>query len=57
MTDLASDDVDATAAAITGNGGALLRGPVDTPFGFGRMALLTDPDGASFAVVGSAGTG
>ncbi len=51
-----ADTAAAVAAARTA-GGTLLRGPDDTPFGFGRMALLTDPDGASFAVVGSAGTG
>ena len=51
-----ADTAAAVAAARTA-GGTLLSGPDDTPFGFGRMALLTDPDGATFAVVASAGTG
>lgn len=43
-------NVDATAAAATAGGGALLADPWDTPFG--RMAFLTDPDGAVFAIAG-----
>ncbi len=41
-------DVDVAAAAATGSGGRLLADPRDTPFG--RMAFLTDPDGAAFAL-------
>ena len=43
-------DVDAAVAAATGGGGGLLGDPMDTPFG--RMAFLTDPDGAVFALAG-----
>ena len=43
-------DTDAAVSAATGRGGAL-QGPVmDSPFG--RMAFLTDPDGAVFALAG-----
>ena len=47
----------AAVAAASAAGGSLLSGPDDTPFGVGRMALLTDPDGVTFAVVASAPTG
>jgi uncharacterized protein len=43
-------DVDAAVAAATAGGGALLGDPMDTSFG--RMAFLTDPDGAVFALAG-----
>lgn len=43
-------DTDTTVALATGQGGSVLGEPVDTPFG--RMAFLTDPHGAMFAVVG-----
>ncbi len=43
-------DTDAAVAAATGSGGGLLGEPMDTPFG--RMAFLTDPDGAVFALAG-----
>ena len=43
-------DADAAVAAATGAGGALLGEPRETPFG--RMAFLTDPDGAVFALAG-----
>lgn len=41
-------DVDASVAAATSGGGAVLHPAEDTPFG--RMALLTDPFGAVFSV-------
>jgi predicted enzyme related to lactoylglutathione lyase len=43
-------DTDATVAATVTGGGTLLGPPMDTPFG--RMAFLTDPDGAQFALAG-----
>ena len=45
---LATDDVDATATAITDNGGTILLAPGDVG-GYGRMLVATDPTGASFA--------
>ena len=41
------DDTDAMAARVTGAGGTLHFGPQDIP-GVGRMASLTDPQGAAF---------
>lgn len=41
-------DTDAAASAVVEHGGKLTDGPFDTPFG--RMAFLTDPFGAHFAV-------
>lgn len=46
---LASDDADATAAAVTGNGGTLAMPPGDVG-GLGRMFVATDPAGAAFGV-------
>ncbi|MFD6415453.1 VOC family protein [Streptomyces sp. NPDC060194] len=46
-------DADATVAEATRRGAAVLMGPVDMP-GVGRMAMLTDPQGAFFAVITSA---
>jgi predicted enzyme related to lactoylglutathione lyase len=46
---LASDDVDATAAAISAHGGQLLAGPMDVGPA-GRMAIAQDPTGAVFGV-------
>jgi predicted enzyme related to lactoylglutathione lyase len=45
-------DADAAVAAATSQGGTVQQEPMDTPFG--RMAFLTDPEGAVFAVVGPA---
>jgi uncharacterized protein len=42
-------DADATAAAVTKAGGAILAGPMDV-FTAGRMAVFRDPAGATFAV-------
>jgi predicted enzyme related to lactoylglutathione lyase len=44
------DDVDATAAAVTAAGGAVLMPAFDLP-GVGRMALIADPQGAAFYVM------
>lgn len=46
---LASDDVDATARAITDNDGSVFVPPMDVG-DFGRMCLATDPTGAAFGV-------
>lgn len=46
---LASDDADATAAAITANSGTVLAAPFDIP-GNGRMTVAMDPAGAAFGV-------
>ncbi|AQA02240.1 hydroxylase [Mycobacterium sp. MS1601] len=43
---LAADDVDATCALITDNGGTILRAAEDTPYG--RLAAVADPTGATF---------
>ena len=48
-TYLASDDVDATAAAIREAGGSLLMDPFDV-FEAGRMVVAQDPTGAVFGV-------
>ena len=44
-------DADAAAAAATQAGGALQSPLMDSPFG--RMAFMSDPDGAFFALVGA----
>jgi predicted enzyme related to lactoylglutathione lyase len=43
------EDTDATIAAAKERGGSVMLEPVDIPFG--RFAILTDPQGASFAVI------
>lgn len=43
---LGADDVDKTLELITDNGGAVVRGAEDTPYG--RLAAATDPTGAGF---------
>lgn len=45
----AVDDADATAAKAAASGGATLAPPMDIPPG--RFAVLSDPDGAAFAVI------
>lgn len=44
------DDVDATAAAATRNGGKVLAEPYDLPDVGMRQAVLADPQGAAFSV-------
>lgn len=46
---LASDNVDATAAAVTVNGGTVLMDPFDVA-GNGRMTVAMDPAGAAFGI-------
>jgi predicted enzyme related to lactoylglutathione lyase len=43
---LGADDVDKTVQLVTDNGGGVLRGAEDTPYG--RLAAVTDPTGAAF---------
>jgi predicted enzyme related to lactoylglutathione lyase len=51
----AVEDADAAAAAISADGGRLLAGPLDTPYG--RLAVVTDPTGATLAVMQTSGEG
>ncbi|WP_028926835.1 VOC family protein [Pseudonocardia acaciae] len=44
-------DVDAAVAAVERGGGSVQQAPTDTPYG--RMAFVTDPFGAAFALAGS----
>lgn len=46
----AVEDVDATAETARANGGSVLAEPMDIP-NVGRMAVLQDPEGATFAVM------
>ena len=43
---LGSDDVDKTVALVEENGGTVVRGAEDTPYG--RLAAVADPIGAGF---------
>lgn len=43
---LAADEVDKTLEVIADNGGTIVRGAEDTPYG--RLAAVTDPTGAAF---------
>jgi predicted enzyme related to lactoylglutathione lyase len=49
-------DVDAAVAAIAAAGGAIHMPPWDVP-GVGRMAMVADPQGASFYVMAPIGEG
>lgn len=44
------DDADTAVAAAQQRGATILGGPTDTPYG--RMAMITDPQGATFAIMG-----
>ena len=46
---IGTPDVDATAAAAQRLGGKVLKAPADIP-GIGRFAVLSDPQGATFAI-------
>ena len=43
---LGADDVDKTVALVVDNGGSVIRGAEDTPYG--RLAAVADPTGAAF---------
>ena len=47
---IAVDDADGTAEKIKANGGTIQHGPFDAP-GIGRMAIASDPSGATFAII------
>ena len=51
----AVDDCDATFARVTELGGAVLRPPMDMPYG--RHADVADPQGAMFSVIKNATPG
>ncbi|WP_026616220.1 VOC family protein [Ensifer aridi] len=51
---VAVDDVDATAAKVSAEGGTVHRAPEDIP-NIGRFAIVTDPHGAAFALFKGAG--
>lgn len=48
-------DTDVAVAAATERGAMVLAGPLDTPYG--RMAMITDPQGATFAIMGAMSSG
>jgi uncharacterized protein len=50
MTYVSVDDVDASAAKAAELGGSMKVPPMDIP-NVGRFAVLTDPSGATFAIV------
>lgn len=47
---IAVDSADQTVAKITANGGTVHVPPFDAP-GVGRMSMVADPSGASFAII------
>jgi predicted enzyme related to lactoylglutathione lyase len=50
-----TDDADASAAKATELGGSVVVPPFDTPVG--RMAVLSDPQGAVFSIIKTAPQG
>ena len=46
---LATDDVEAATARVTGSGGNVINGPFDV-FDAGRMSVVADPTGATFGI-------
>ena len=52
-TYFAVSGTDAAVAAVAGSGGSVIRPPWDTPYG--RMAIVTDDQGAEFSVITPAG--
>jgi predicted enzyme related to lactoylglutathione lyase len=55
MTYFSVDDTDAAVTAATERGATVLSGPLDTPYG--RMAMITDPQGANFSIMGTTSPG
>ena len=47
-------NVDAAAEIVTSNGGQVVHGPFDTPYG--RMAVIVDPQGAALSIIQLAAT-
>ncbi|MBP0451893.1 MULTISPECIES: VOC family protein [unclassified Kitasatospora] len=54
MTYFSVDDTDSTVDALVKAGGSVIQPPFDMPAG--RMAVVTDPQGAVFALIASPGT-
>jgi uncharacterized protein len=52
---IAVEDADACARSVEAKGGRIHRAPEDIP-GYGRFAVLADPQGAAFAVIALAET-
>jgi predicted enzyme related to lactoylglutathione lyase len=50
-TYFAVGDTDAAVATVTGAGGAVTREPWDSPYG--RMAVVSDDQGAAFSLMGT----
>ena len=50
-TYFAVEDTDAAVATITGAGGTVMREPWDSPYG--RMAVVSDDQGAMFSLMGT----
>ncbi len=55
MTYFMVADTDVAVAAATERGATVLAEPVDTPYG--RMASITDPQGATFSIMGATSPG
>lgn len=55
MTYLMVTDTDVAVAAATECGATALGGPIDTPYGL--MAVITDPQEATFAIMGATSSG
>ena len=51
LTCFGVDDADAAVSTIQSNGGKVTMPPMDTPFG--RFAIVEDPWGAAFEVMGT----
>ena len=49
LTYFSVDDPDAAVERVTGAGGTVLKGPIDSDYG--RWALVTDPQGVMFSVI------
>jgi len=47
---VAVENADETAEKIKANGGSVKHGPFDAP-GVGRIAMVSDPSGAPFAII------
>ena len=56
ITYISVDDVDKTCEEVVKRGGQVHRPPTDIP-GTGRMAVLSDPQGAHFAIITLTGEG
>jgi predicted enzyme related to lactoylglutathione lyase len=54
VTNLSVADVDRSATLVAERGGSIERGPLDAP-ARGRLALVTDPGGASFLLARASG--